>query len=265
MTAVSVIGQGAIGRTVSTALIQGRVPGCSLIGTADSSTGEPQVRALIADSDVVVEATTAAAARSLIPLAAAAHTDIIVCSCAVLADDTVLGQQAAGTDTGRILLPAGAIGGFDVLAAATRRDGDTAAVEHITIKRPAALGVSEDIDHPVEVFCGSARQAARRFPKTSNSSVALAFATVGLDRLQVTVIADPAASGTRHLLRWTSPIGAYAFEFSNAVDESSGGRTSLITAWSVLEALAGLHTGVGPGLAVATDRQTSTQLGSTSP
>ncbi|AQA03035.1 hypothetical protein BVC93_11990 [Mycobacterium sp. MS1601] len=248
MTTVAVIGRGTIGSVVASALAAGDVAGCTLLGTADSSTGAPQVRALVSDSDIVVEAATAAVARTLIPLALAAGTDLVACSCAALADDDILADSPR---QGRIVLPPGAIGGFDILAAAARRDSDSAEVEHVTIKNSAAFGLAQQLSEPVEMFRGSAREAAKRFPLTSNSSVALAYATVGLDRLLVTVIADPSATGTRHLIRWSSSIGAYEFEFRNAVDEKSGGRTSLITAWSVIQTLDSLHKGAGPGLVFA--------------
>lgn len=247
MTAVTVVGTGAIGGAVATALDRGDVPGCTLAAAFGSNGDRARLMAAVEGSDVVVEATTSAAAPDLIALAMASGTDIVVCSCGVLAD---ISRSDFPESPGRIVLPPGAIGGFDVLSAATRADGATAHVQHVTTKQPAALGLQNHTGPAVEVFRGTARQAARRYPRTSNSSVALAFATVGLDRLEVVVVADPAATATRHHVTWSSAVGSYEFDFRNAVDDSSGGQTSLITAWSVLETLAGLHSGVGPGVAV---------------
>jgi len=250
-TKVLVAGTGGIGRTVADALAGGVVPGCTLLGTIGSATDPRQARAAMAEADVMVEATTVQAARSVVPTALEQGTDVVLCSCGVLAEPDVLtGPAILGDRPGRLLLPAGALGGFDVLAAAARAGSDGARVQHTTTKRPAALGVDPDVPAPVEVFRGSARQAALRYPRTSNSSVALALATLGLDRVDVVVVADPQATGTRHEVVWTSPIGTYRFSFENAVDPVSGGRTSAITAWSVLDLLAGLHRGVGPGAVV---------------
>ena len=53
---------------------------------------------------------------------------------------------------------------------------------------------------------------------------------------------------TRHIIEWESPVGRYELTFANSVEPSSGGRTSAITAWSVIELLASLSRGVGPGV-----------------
>jgi aspartate dehydrogenase len=243
-TKVVVAGTGSIGAAVAGALTRDQAPGCTLLATLDSRSPWEQVAAAVEEADVLVEATTVEAARHVVPTALAAGTDVVVCSCGVLAEPGVL------TGPGRVLLPAGALGGFDVLAAAARAGVDGAHVRHTTVKRPAALGVDPAVPTAVEVFRGTAREAAIAYPRTSNSSVALALATLGLDRVEVVVVADPHATLTRHEVLWTSPIGSYRLSFENAVDPASGGRTSAITAWSVVELLAGLHRGVGPGAVV---------------
>lgn len=247
MTAVAVVGRGAIGGLVAAALARGDVPGCTLVAVLNSRSDQAQLLAGIRASDVVVEAVTVEGAPPVIGAALSLGRDVVVCSCGVLADP---GFDRQWSGPGRILLPAGAIGGLDILAAATRADGGKAVVQHVTAKRPAVVGGDEYASEPKEVFRGSAREAALRYPRTSNASVALALATVGLDRLEVVVMADPSATLTSHTVRWLSAVGSYEFSFQNAVDASSGGRTSAITAWSVLETLAGLHRGVGPGVAV---------------
>lgn len=248
MTAVAVAGTGVIGRAVADALRAGEVPGCTLVATLGSRSSQDEFDAALARAAVLVEATTVEAARTVVPRAVAGGLDVVVCSCGVLAEPGAVEQLAPGP--GRVVLPAGAIGGFDVLTAATRAGADGARVRHTMTKRPGALGVAEPLEGAVEVFRGSAREAALAFPRTSNSSVALAFATVGLDRVEVVVLADPDVHATRHLVSFSSPVGDYELTFTNAVDAASGGRTSRITAWSVRETLAGLAAGVGPGAVV---------------
>ncbi|MBB1011220.1 DUF108 domain-containing protein, partial [Dietzia kunjamensis] len=155
-----------------------------------------------------------------------------------------------GPASGRVLVPAGAVGGLDILSAAARAGTDDAHLRHYTIKSPAALDVDEQLTARREVFRGSAREAALAFPLTSNASVALALATLGLDRTEVVVVADPEVRRTRHVVEWVSPMGRYEMQFENAVDPDSGGRTSAITAWSVAEVLASLTAGAGPGVVV---------------
>jgi aspartate dehydrogenase len=248
MKTVVVAGTGAIGRAVADAVRAGEVPGCTLVATLGSRSSDAEVDAALAAADVLVEATTVEAARTVVPRAVARGVDVVVCSCGLLARPEVVDQLIPGP--GRVVLPPGALGGFDVLTAATRAGADQAVVRHTTTKRPAALGIAGDLVRPVEVFRGTAREAALAFPRTSNSSVALAFATVGLDRVEVVVVADPGAEQTRHVVSFSSPVGDYELSFVNAVDAGSGGRTSRITAWSVRETLAGLAAGVGPGAVV---------------
>ena len=253
---VAVIGSGAIGGAVVEAIANGRVPDAQLVSALRSDSTEAEFDRAIAAADVVVEATTVAAAEKYIPQVTAAGKDIIVCSCGVFARhgnprDLIGGSTGPGAArAGRVLVPAGAVGGLDVLAAAARAGTADARLRHYTIKSPAALGVEGRLSEHREVFRGSAREAALEYPRTSNASVALALATLGLDLVEVIVVADPRVSRTRHVVEWESPMGSYEMSFENSLDPDSGGRTSAITAWSVAELLIGIHDGVGPGAVV---------------
>ena len=247
--AVAVIGAGAIGGAVAEALTSGEVPGARLVAVLRSSSTQDQIAAAIEAADVLVEAGSVEAAEELVPRITSAGKDVIVCSCGVFArlDDP---HDLIQRGPGRVLVPAGAVGGLDVLAAAARAGTDDATLRHFTIKSPAALGVDEPLGAPREVFRGSAREAALEYPRTSNASVALALATLGLDRVEVIVVADPDVERTRHVVEWESPMGRYDMRFENSVDPDSGGRTSAITAWSVVGILTAISAGVGPGVVV---------------
>lgn len=253
---VAVIGSGAIGGAVVEAIADGRVPDAQLVSVLRSDSTEAEFDRAIAAADVVVEATTVAAAEEYIPQVTAAGKDIIVCSCGVFARhenprDLIGGSTGPGVArAGRVLVPAGAVGGLDVLAAAARAGTADARLRHYTIKSPAALGVEGGLSEHREVFRGSAREAALEYPRTSNASVALALATLGLDLVEVIVLADPRVTRTRHVVEWESRMGSYEMSFENSLDPDSGGRTSAITAWSVAELLIGIHDGVGPGAVV---------------
>lgn len=247
--AVCVVGTGTIGQTVIDALRDHMVPDVSLAAVLTSRSNTEEADAAFDAADIVVEAATVGAARTLLPEVVKRGRDIIVCSCGVFAERRIEVNLLRG-GPGRVLLPTGAIGGFDILAAAARAGTRDARLTHTTIKRPRALGIEERLDAEREVFRGSAREAALAFPRTSNSSVALAFATLGLDRVEVVVIADPGATSTRHIVEWESPLGRYELAFENSIDPASSGRTSAITAWSVVEVLAALSRGIGPGAVV---------------
>nr|WP_257213758.1 aspartate dehydrogenase domain-containing protein [Rhodococcus pyridinivorans] len=225
------------------------VPHVSLAAVLNSRSSPEEAAAAFDVADIVVEAATVDAARTLLSEVVKRGKDIIVCSCGVFAERG-FDVKSSGSGPGRVLLPTGAVGGFDVLAAATRAGTVDARLTHTTIKRPSALGIEESLEVEREVFRGSAREAALTFPRTSNSSVALALATLGLDRVEVVVVADPDATSTRHVVEWESPLGRYELTFENAIDPASSGRTSSITAWSVIEVLAALPLGIGPGAVV---------------
>jgi aspartate dehydrogenase len=247
--AVCVVGAGTIGQTVIDALRDDAVPDVSLTAVLTSRSSAEETAAAFDAADIVVEAATVDAARTLLSDVVKRGKDIIVCSCGVFAERG-FDVESFGAGPGRVLLPTGAIGGFDILAAAARAGTRDARLTHITIKRPNALGIEERLDAEREVFRGTAREAALTFPRTSNSSVALALATLGLDRVEVVVVADPDATSTRHIVEWASPLGRYKLTFENSIDPTSSGRTSAITAWSVVEVLAALSQGIGPGAVV---------------
>jgi aspartate dehydrogenase len=236
-TRVAVAGTGTIGRRVAQELASGRVAGCVLGAVLDSTSDAQAVAAALDAADVVVEATSNDAARGLLPAALDAGVDVVLCSCGVLAERDVEAGLHARPGGASVLVPSGAIGGLDILAAAFRgAAGAPVTVRHTTTKTPRALGAAESLV-AIEVFRGSAREAALAYPQTSNSSVALALATAGLDAVEVVVVADPAATATRHTIEMNSPVGRYAFSIENTVATTSGGRTSEVTAWSVVDLL----------------------------
>ncbi|MFC5750652.1 aspartate dehydrogenase domain-containing protein [Actinomadura rugatobispora] len=255
---VGLLGVGALGGTIADLLGAGHIAGCSPAGTIRSTTALSPAD-LLSGIDVLVESAGAQAARAWVPRAIAAGVDVVLCSCGVLADLDFTRELADGDGTGRVLVPSGAIGGLDLFAAAGRAlsapagrlAGDRpvrASVVLTTTKRPSALGV--ETDRPIEVFRGSARSAAREYPRTANVAVALALATIGLDEVTVVMVADPAAARTRHLVTMSSPLGEYELGVTNAVAPGSGGRTSAVTPWSVVTLLESLAAGHGAGLLV---------------
>jgi aspartate dehydrogenase len=240
---VGLLGAGALGGVLRERLAAGDVAGCRLgpVRTRGQVVG-------LGGADVVVESAGVAAAVAEVPALLAAGVDVVLCSCGALADpDMVRALARLVPGRARLLLPAGAIGGLDIFRAAVR--GSTSArVRLHTTKRAAALDSLSA--GPVTVFAGSARGAALAFPRTSNVAVALAVATVGLDRTEVLVTADPGAVTSRHVARVETELGEYRLEASNAVAPGSGGRTSAVTAWSVLTLLEDLARGHAGGLLV---------------
>lgn len=225
-TRVAVVGSGSLGGPLTELLDNNRIRGCITAGTFGRGTVHTVDWSQI---DILVEAAGAEAAREWLPPALESGTDVLLCSCGVLADEEfvygLIGKP------GRILVPAGAVGGLDLITAAAR--AGELSVRLTTTKRAGALGTGAS----GEIFRGTARQAACRFPKTSNVAVTLGLAVGDLDAVEVIVRADPSATRSSHLLEVDSAIGSYQIDLTNTVLPGSGGQTSALTLWSVVSTL----------------------------
>lgn len=117
-------------------------------------------------------------------------TNYMPCSVVALADEELRQQLLAvarQADT-RLYIPHGAVVGMDELIEA--RSGWKSAT--ITFRKPPAL--LDAAGHPqadgAVLFEGSAREIAKRFPRSVNAMVACALATVGLDVTTTRMVAD---------------------------------------------------------------------------
>ncbi|MFN0183204.1 MAG: aspartate dehydrogenase [Aquabacterium sp.] len=248
---VAVIGAGAIGGVVVRELAAAGGRGVVLAGVLvrdparASGLPGPQVRGLPAllalRPQLVVEAAGQAAVHQYGPTVLRAGCDLLVSSVGALADAALADAlDAAARAAGRqVLLPAGALGGLDWLAAAQM--AGLHRVHYRSRKPPAAWrgtpaesALDLDALHTATVFFeGSARDAAHLYPKNANVAAALALATLGLDAVQVELVADPAATGNRHEIEAEGVAGRLRLELDNAASADNP-RTSLITPYSLL-------------------------------
>lgn len=145
--------------------------------------------------------------------------------------------EAAREGGGRIRIASGAIGGLDAIASA--RLGGLSRVTHTTRKPPGSLLSATEaaaLREPLELFRGSAREGALRFPESINVAAAVSFAGLGLDRTEVVVLADPGVDRNRHVVEAEGEFGYLRFEIANIPSESNP-RTGRLTAMSVLNEL----------------------------
>ncbi|WP_416446758.1 aspartate dehydrogenase domain-containing protein [Leucobacter sp. HNU] len=228
---VTLLGLGAIGARVTDGLRTGAAPGAVLIGAVVRTPGTATARGIteldlddaVASSDLVVECAGVPAARELGPRVVSAGRDLLLVSIGALADPLDRARLLDGPGVCR--LSTGAIGGLDLLRAATRDGGITRAAL-TTTKRPEALvqpwmtGTERaallGVDAPTRILTGSVRDAIERFPGSLNVAVALAAATGLWEETEVRLVADPGAPRTEHAIEASGPAGEYRFTAANA-------------------------------------------------
>lgn len=190
--------------------------------------------------DVVVECAGHDAVRNMAAKILGQGTDLMIASLGSLADDRLHRSltQAAFAGGANLIVPAGAIGGLDLLAAVAS-SGD-AQVTYRGIKPPAAWKGSPaqdvvDLDALTTrrtFFRGTGRAAARAYPKNANVVAALALAGGGFDRMMVELVADPAVLVNTHSYTVRSPACDYTMTIENQPAPNNP-RTSYTTVLSL--------------------------------
>ncbi|MCB1397709.1 MAG: aspartate dehydrogenase [Rhodobacter sp.] len=200
-----------------------------------------EVAALIAAApDLVAECAGQGAVAAHLPAVLAAGIDTVVASIGALADAALhdAATEAARRGGARMILPAGAVGGIDILAAL--RPSGIASVTYTGRKPPRAwagtpaeglLDLAALTDEAV-FFSGTAREAALQYPKNANVAATVALAGAGLEATRVRLIADPAISANVHEIA----VQAGAAEFTIRITghpSPDNPKTSLTTVYSV--------------------------------
>ncbi|MFI8998264.1 aspartate dehydrogenase domain-containing protein [Streptomyces sp. NPDC053542] len=250
---VGLVGWGAIGRIVGTALAEGNVPGAELICIVDNrALGDAPVPQLSFEEaldrcDLIVEAAGQSVVREWGERVLRSGTDLLIASTGALTDEDVSSALLAA-GPGRVYFTGGAVGGLDLLQA-VRSLGHLTDVTLTTTKLPSTLEqpwMGEDLLHrmrtatgPVEVMRGTARDVPVKFPKSTNVAASVALAVGDLDAVRVHVVADPAAQHTRHVIEASGSHGVYRFEVQHLPDPNNP-ATSQVVPYAVLRSLGAL-------------------------
>lgn len=251
-TSVGIIGFGAIGRDLSARLtreghevtVQLRADSPSLAAVPAKVRVVESVEALIAARpDIVVEAAGQAALRDAAPVLLDAGITVVAASTGALGDPALFGRlEAAAQRAGsRLIVSAGAVGGFDYLAALRGSAG--AKVRYTTRKPPAAWRAElaaaghdpETLAAEIVLFEGAPSEAARLYPRNLNAGLAVALAAAPAPVI-VRVVADPNVSLNTHEIEAESDLGSAAMRFANRPSPANP-KTSALTAASLAAAV----------------------------
>jgi aspartate dehydrogenase len=168
---------------------------------------------------------------------------MVISSVGALATEATHDALKAAAEAGgaQIFVPAGALAGIDALAAArhvglewvryTRRAPPSTWVKSGAMTEAEARRV----DRALVVFEGSARDAARRYPKNANVTATIALAGVGFDETRVRLLADPMATSNVHVIEAEGPFGKLSTEISAL--PIAGSTSSAIVAGSLVRAV----------------------------
>lgn len=255
---LGLIGYGNIARTLLKVLAQEQaaISALTVLSLPDIAKGveDELATSFPAPSRVVTDAASLIAAAPDLVVECAGHQAVaqhatavlragietVIVSIGALADAGLYDQvtRAARDGGTRFILPAGAIGGVDILSAL--RPSGIAAVTYTGRKPPLAwAGTPAEgrvdlagLTAEAVIFEGTAREAATQYPKNANVAATLALAGIGWEATRVRLIADPAVTRNIHEYSVTSGAADYTIRVEGK-PSADNPKTSVTTVYSV--------------------------------
>jgi aspartate dehydrogenase len=259
MLKVGILGVGAIGRVIAKALDEHQLD-AELVALADQDRVRAEalsaelfshppvtcVDEMIERCDLAVEAASQAALPEFVPPALARGRDMLIMSVGGL-----LGREewfrGAAEKNCHIYVPSGAIAGLDGIKSASIGRIHLA---QLTSRKPIAAlqGSKYVMDRGLDlggfkeeavIFEGTAEEAARAFPATSNVAASLRLAVDAAVPVQVRVVAVPGGNENVHEIRVQGEFGKLTVKVEN-VPSKSNPKTSQLAAFSAVATLKNL-------------------------
>jgi aspartate dehydrogenase len=262
MARIGLIGYGAIGRSVVTQFRNaGALASIVAVLVRSGRTAPPAndgLRAvetldafLAQKPDIVAELAGQSAVSEYGEAVLRAGCNLLIASIGSLTDDTLRERLKKAAEQARrqVILPAGAIGGIDAIAA--MRLAGLTRVTYRSRKPPAAWKGSPaeqatDLDRlkePLVFYRGTAREAARLYPKNANVAATLALAGLGLDATSVELMADPHVAENIHEVDAEGSSGKISLRLEGRPSPENP-RTSALTALSIARTLMNLDAAI---------------------
>lgn len=170
--------------------------------------------------------------------------DFGVVSIGAFSDPDVYDRLEKSSQTGdaQLCILPGAVGGMDALSAARAEGLDE--VNYISRKPPLSWKGTqaeemvdlENIDEATVIYEGTAREAAKLFPKNANVAATIALAGLGFDETTVTIMADPDAKGNTHQIEANGAFGEMSVRIVGKPLPNNP-KTSALTALSAIRAI----------------------------
>ena len=191
--------------------------------------------------DLVVECAGHDAVTEYIAQVLSAGFDTVVASVGALADAALADSlyDAAHKGKARLIIPAGAIGGVDLLA--SLKNHGKLEVSYRGIKPPAAWSGTlaaklmnlDQLSEETVIFSGSAREAASKYPKNANVAATIALAGAGFEATKTELVADPNTTGNIHEYSVDCPLAHYTLRVESP-PSSGNAKTSVTTVYSIM-------------------------------
>ncbi len=198
---------------------------------------------LAAVCDVVVECAPAEVFAEVAEPAVRAGRILVPISVGALLDHGSLVDLASEYGA-RIIVPSGALLGLDAVRAAA--EGKIHSVRMVTTKPPHGLAGAphlmdndidvSNLDAPLKVFEGSAREGAAGFPANVNVAAALGLAGIGADATRLEIWADPAIQRNAHHIIVEADSARFELKIENLPSDENP-RTGRLVALSVAATL----------------------------
>jgi aspartate dehydrogenase len=217
--------------------------GTSFVFSSDELLSEPL--------DVVIECAGHSALSSVGPAVLKSGTDLLIASVGALADAAVeqLLYRACKHGGSKLRVPAGAIGGLDVLCAAKLAGIES--VVYSSKKHPNAwkgtlaesLVNLSSLTQPVTFFEGDGRSAALKFPQNANVAALISLSGIGFEQTKVSLTADPFAMGNTHTIHALGSFGEISITI-NGKTLPDNPKTSMLAPLSLVRCLLNMNESV---------------------
>ena len=259
MLKIGILGVGAIGRVIAKALDEHQLD-AELVALADQDRARAEtlsaellthppvtcIDEMIERCELAVEAASQAALPEFVPKALARGRDMLIMSVGGLLGRQEWFREAAENHC-RIYVPSGAIAGLDGIKSASMGRIEMA---ELTSRKPIAAlqGAKYVVERGLDlggikqeavIFEGTAEEAARAFPATSNVAASLRLAVDAAVPVRVRVVAVPGGNENVHEIRVQGEFGKLTMKVEN-VPSKTNPKTSQLAAFSALATLRNL-------------------------